>query len=72
VAGNDPTTDDNETGSPKFAGFDFALSEGDFWEYQWDSYVYSWAQGSNGSTTETEGTFRVTFRSPRVIDGVTA
>jgi hypothetical protein len=69
---NDPPADEDETDAPKFDGFDFVLSEGDFWEYQWDSYVNKWAQGSGGSTTETDGTFRVTLRSSRAIDGVTA
>ena len=61
-----------ETTPPVFSGFDFTLSEGDFWEFQWDYYKNSWAQGSSGSTTRDSGTFRVTLGSTKEIDGVTA
>jgi len=66
------TGDGEETTPPEFTGFDFALAEGDFWEYGWDYYKNSWAQRSSGSTTRDSGTFRVTLGSTKEIDGVTA
>jgi len=66
------TGDGEETTPPEFTGFDFALAEGDFWEYGWDYYKNSWAQGSSGSTTRDSGTFRVTLGSTKEIDGGTA
>ena len=68
----DTDTGEGETTPPVFSGFDFTLSEGDFWEFQWDYYKNSWAQGSSGCTTRDSGTFRVTLGSTEEIDGVTA
>jgi hypothetical protein len=69
--GNGDTDGNGETTTPAFSGFDFALSEGDFWEYSWDYYKNSWSQ-SGGSTTNDSGTFRVTLGATKEIDGVTA
>lgn len=57
--------------TPKFSGFDFTLKEGDFWEYKWDFYNYSWAQGSNPSTTTDSGRFWILLGQPKVIQGIT-
>ncbi len=70
--GDGGTGGNGGTTPPEFSGFDFTLSEGDFWEYKWDYYKNSWAQGSSGSTTRDSGTFRVTLGSAKEIDGVTA
>jgi hypothetical protein len=69
--GNGDTGEDGTTSPPAFSGFDFTLSEGDFWDYSWD-YSYSYT-GSTGTTTENDsGTFRVTLGSSKEIEGVTA
>ena len=60
-----------EAPKPKFVGFDFKLSEGAFWEYQWETKSrYSAARGS--SSDSDSGTFRVTLGPPKDIHGVTA
>lgn len=72
---NDPVPDDNvvdEGLEPAFAGFDFPLQQGDFWEFSWDASESSYAQGSSGSSAEDRGTFRVTLGSPTVIQGIQA
>lgn len=58
--------------TPKFTGFDFALSEGDFWQFQWDYKNSYWDSFSGGSTTTNSGTFRITLAGARQIAGVTA
>lgn len=55
-----------------FPGFDFALAQGDFWEYRWDYSKNSWAQGSSPSTTRGSGRFWVVLGAPRDIGGITA
>jgi hypothetical protein len=55
-----------------FTGFDFALKQGDFWEYKWDFYDHTWAQGSSGHTDTDAGTFRITLGPPKVINNITA
>jgi len=50
----------------------FGFKEGDFWEFAWDYYHNSWAQGSGSSTTEDAGKFSVTLGAPTDIDGITA
>ncbi len=56
---------------PSIAGFDFSLTEGDFWEFGWDGIVSRFAQGSSGSTSNERGTFRLTLGSSSNIGGVT-
>ncbi len=57
---------------PVFSGFDFSLATGNFWEYRWDYYENSWAQGSTPSTTNDKGRFWVVLGSPTTIQGITA
>jgi hypothetical protein len=70
--GDGDTGGDGGTTPPVFSGFDFTLSEGDFWDYSWDYSKAYWDSFSGGSTTEDSGTFRVTLGSAKVIEGVTA
>lgn len=56
---------------PSIDGFDFALKEGDFWEFGWDGTVSRFAQGSGGSTSSESGSFRLTLGAPSNIGGVT-
>lgn len=56
---------------PTIGGFDFALKEGDFWEFGWDGTVSRFSQGSGGSTSNESGTFRLTLGAPSNIGGVT-
>jgi hypothetical protein len=55
-----------------FDGFDFALQEGDFWEYGWTTDSSSYAQGSDGSSSTSTGTLRITLGPPSSIGDVTA
>jgi hypothetical protein len=55
-----------------FSGFDFTLATGNFWEYKWDFYDYSWAQGSSSTTTRDSGRFWIVLGSPTTIQGITA
>ena len=55
-----------------FSGFDFTIASGNFWEYKWDYYDNSWAQGSSPSTTKDSGRFWVVLGSPITIQGVSA
>ncbi len=67
------TTDLTVTATaPAIAGFDFVISEGDYWEYGWDYYRNYWDSFGGGSTTNRKGVFRVTLGSPVVINGVSA
>ena len=60
-----------EAPKPKFAGFDFELREGAFWEYYWEvQSSYSAARGS--SRDSDSGTFRVTLGPGKEIEGVAA
>lgn len=70
--GGDVDDDQGGDTGPAFTGFDFGLMQGDFWEFQWDYYKNSWAQGSGGITTRDIGRFRITLGGPVTIDGVTA
>lgn len=64
--------DGTEASAPKYAGFDFDFHQGDYWEYRWDDYDYTWAQDGSRSTTRSNGRFRITLGSARDINGVTA
>lgn len=59
-------------GAAEIAGFDFVVSEGDYWEYGWDYYHNYWDSWGSGSTTNRKGVFRVTLGSTVVINGVSA
>lgn len=55
---------------PLYSGFDFALQEGDFWEYRYKYYFKSWGGG-----TEIEryyGRFRLTLGVPTMVGGMQA
>ena len=56
----------------KFAGFDFQLREGVFWEYKWEYKSSTFCRDCRGGPTTGSGTFRVTLGLPKVIEGVTA
>jgi hypothetical protein len=58
--------------APAFAGFDFTLKQGDFWEYGWDYDKNYWDSFSGGSRTTDSGTFRLALGAPKEISGVTA
>ena len=56
----------------KFAGFDYQLHEGTFWEYKWEYKSSTFCRDCRGGATTDLGTFRVTLGPPKVIEGVTA
>ncbi|MBU0675880.1 MAG: hypothetical protein KJ950_14680 [Proteobacteria bacterium] len=70
----DPTPADPEptTTPPVYSGFNFSLSEGDFWEFSWDYYYQSYAQGSGTKTKNDSGKFWVVLGTPKTINGITA
>ena len=67
-----PTPALTPTPVAKLPGFDFEVTQGTFWKYQWSYMERSCAQGSGCSTKEDEGLYRVTLGPPREIQGVTA
>ena len=60
------------TREPQFVGFDFQISEGDFWDYRWSSLQRNCAQRSGCSTAEDSGLFQITLGQPKSIQGMTA
>lgn len=70
--GGDPGGGGTTPAQPAFAGFDFTLSQGDFWEYQWDYYYNSWYQGGTPSTTRDIGRIRAVLGTPVTIGGIQA
>ena len=60
-----------KTPKPKFAGFDFELSEGTFWEYRWEAKSSFFAARGSSSDSDS-GTFKVTLGAQKEIDGVVA
>ncbi len=66
------TTTTTSTSGAAFSGFDFALNSGDFWEFRWDYYMNSWAQGSGGSTKTDAGRFWLVLGAADQIQGITA
>jgi hypothetical protein len=59
------------TTAPQFSGFDFALEEGDFWEFKWD-YEHDYVSMYGSSKTSDSATFRLTLGKAKQIGGVTA
>lgn len=57
---------------PTIEGFNFDLQQGDYWEFEWDYYENSWAQGSSPSTKRRHSRFRVTLGASVLIQGVEA
>ena len=55
-----------------FSGFDFALASGNFWEFRWNYYENSWAQGSSPSITNDSGRFWVVLGTQTTIQGIPA
>lgn len=84
--GTDPTTSDGTGGTggtggntggggavqPAIPGFTVNLKTGDYWEYRWDYYSNSWAQGSSSTTSMQTGRYRVSLGTPAVIAGTQA
>jgi hypothetical protein len=74
----DTTSNDNiDTGStntnsstPAISGFDFALQQGDFWEFGWD-YSNSYTAAYNSSSSSYHSRFRITLGAPITNDGTT-
>lgn len=65
---NTPPADN--TSPAAISGFDFTVSEGDFWEYGWDyHYTYTSAYSSSNSTSRSN--FRITLGAPVTVSGVT-
>lgn len=60
------------TVQPAIPGFALSLNAGAYWEYKWDYYSNSWAQGSSPSTSTQTGRYRVTLGSPVLIAGTQA
>ena len=70
--------------TPEFAGFDFSLAQGDYWDYFW-TYEYNSASSPQSESSDdlqgapadnvhsvTGGAFRITLGAPTSIQGVTA
>lgn len=57
--------------APIFAGFDFDVEEGAYWEYRWENISRSFDASGRSTRTE-EGRFRVTLGSAISIDGILA
>ena len=55
------------TVQPAIPGFTLSLKPGDYWEYRWDYYKYSYAQGGTAITARQPGRYRVTLGEPAVI-----
>lgn len=80
--GTDPTTSDGTGGTgggtgggtiqPAIPGFALSLKADDYWEYRWDYYSNSWAQGSPSSSSTQTGRYRMSLGSPVVIAGTQA
>ena len=66
---DDPTDPTDPT--PSIAGFNFSLSQGDYWDYAWDRY-YSEVYSGGGSSGTTKGVFRIKLGEPTVIGNITA
>lgn len=60
------------TTQPVFSGFDFSLATANFWEYRWDYYENTWAQGSSPTTSRDNGRFWVVLGPSVQIQGITA
>ncbi len=61
------------TPSVKYPGFNFMLTEGDFWEWGWRSKDYSYQRGDRRPQTSTsEGFLRLTLGEMVEIQGVVA
>lgn len=67
---NTNNTTDTDT-SPSISGFDFTLTNGDFWEYEWDYYTSTVYSGGGSSGTQ-KGVFRVTLGTPVIVGELTA
>lgn len=70
-SGGGGQTADTGSTQPLYAGFDFSLKTGDFWEYGWREYGSSYAM-SDTSSYDTQGEFRITLGDPVLIEGVEA
>jgi hypothetical protein len=57
--------------NPAIADFNIALSQGDFWEYEWSNSTSVFAEGGS-SYTKAGGTGTVTLGSPVTIQGIQA
>jgi len=58
-----------DTSAPAISGFDFALQEGDFWEYEWD-YEWSYHDAWSSSSAEYASRFRITLGVPIEVNGI--
>ena len=68
--GDGPTDTPDDT-SQVISGFDFALKEDDYWEYEWDYYTSTVsAEGPSSSTKK--GVFRITLGAPVTFGELTA
>ncbi len=63
----DPTPTPDPT--PVISGFNFTLSEGDFWEYKWDS-VKRITDASGTDIDNDNGRLRLTLGTPTQINGI--
>jgi len=66
----DPIPSDNGSLDPVISGFNFAIQEGDFWEYGWD-YKSSYTSSRSSSSSSYNGIFRITLGSTVEVDGET-
>jgi len=57
------------TGCATFPGFDFALQEDAFWEYNWD-YEYQYFDANTTNITQESSKFRITLGEPTTINGI--
>ena len=58
--------------APKFEGFDFALTQGTYWEFYWTYKHTSVVQGEGTNTDVDTGNFRVSLGPSKTIQGITS
>jgi hypothetical protein len=57
---------------PVFAGFDFSVQEGTYWEYEWEYEKGTFCLTCRSGPSVDSGVFRVTLGQPKEIEGLTA
>ncbi len=75
AGGNDDTPAEGDVAinnkADIISGFDFTLSEGDYWEYYWASSSTSGSQDGSGSSSDA-GSFQITLDAPITVSNFQA
>jgi hypothetical protein len=67
----EPTATSEPLG-PVFAGFDFPVQEGTYWEYEWEYEKGTFCLSCRSGPSVDSGVFRVTLGQPKEIEGLIA